>query len=160
MRSVAPQGADRAPDTMNFRKLLSRLQRARGSIACSRELLSGSEAGELAPAVAASIVQVARDCDRQVRQLGRQLTKLNQRDSGASEAVPRRRIPTRRLTIAQVDQQLKSALSLIAKNVRDLPASSYDLRPTTGELSAAKREVSQIRRDCGAILRILPVEES
>jgi hypothetical protein len=136
MRSVGPQGTDRVPDTMKFAKVFNRLGRSRGSIARSCELLDGGGARTLSESVIASVTTSVKASLSEIQKLERLVLRL-ETNGAKSVKRPGRQNPKRRLTLRMVPRQLKSALALIEKNVRDLPTSSYDLRPTKEQQQAA-----------------------
>jgi hypothetical protein len=138
---------------MNFAKMLNRLGRARGSIARSCELLRDGGVRKLSEAKLASVTASAGLCLNEIRKLETLISRLETK-GGALVKCPVRQEPKRRLTLNMVPRQLKSALALIEKNIRDLPTSSYDLRPTLDQQRVSKREVAQIRAGCNSILQL------
>jgi hypothetical protein len=138
---------------MNFAKVRNRLARARGSIAVSRELLEGGGIRKLSVAQRLDVVESASQCKEATQLLKALVARLATK---AAIALTRsEQEPKRRLTLSKVPRQLKSALALLNKNVRDLPTSSYDLRPSHEQRVVAAREMTQIRKDCQTIMRLI-----
>lgn len=156
MLSVGPQGSDRVPDTKTFQKINSRLARARGSIVCCQNVLSAHGCRALSSDVQADIKKTARKCGVNVRSFAKLLSKSPVNYSLEPVlAKPVRRAPESKLGLAAVPRQLKSGLSMIEKNIRDLPASSYDLRPTEHELEVAKQEIATIQKASRGIILLV-----
>jgi Uri superfamily endonuclease len=169
MRSVAPQGKDQVPDTVSFREVVSRLERARGDVEASLKLLSTSLDGFAT--LRQGVAESADEIRKQLPLLGRVLGSLEVVERPTPRKSPKLNPspgePSARLQLSQVPRQLKAAIKLIAKNVRDLPArspttnihgglaSSYDLRPTSEELRRAGAEIRRISTAVKAILHAL-----
>lgn len=158
MRSVAPQGSDHVPDTVSFREVVSRLEKARGAVEVSLRLLTSRTNGCQTPNP--DIIKSVKAIQKQLRLLRSVLGGLEIVDRPAPRNRPKSNRPSgdrvARLQLCQVPRQLKAALRLVAKNVRDLPtgssasnlhgglASSYDLHPTDEELRRARAEMRRI----------------
>lgn len=147
---VGPKTTDRVPDTMNFAKVLNRFARAGGSLSACHWLLSKHKA-VLPRQLRDAMLETMRACEKEVRRFSKLqlVTAVNRVSSQA--AAPSVQTTTPKLTFSGIGRQSKSALSLIAKNVRDLPTSSYDLRPSPVEFRVAKQECENLRRKCSEI---------
>lgn len=148
--SVGPQNTDRVPDTMNFAKALNRLARALGSLSACLRLLKRHKAA-LPGEARNDLLKTARACAKEVRQFYLLLSTIPVNDASSESAKPSRQSAAPKLKFPRIRGQSKSALALIAKNVRDLPVSSYDLRPSPAELHVGREECAKLRRACSEI---------
>lgn len=169
MRSVAPQGSDYVPDTVSFREVVSRLERARGAVEISLRLLTSRTDDRQASNM--EIMESVKAIQEQVALLKSVLAGLETVDRPTPRKTSKHNRPpgeaVARLQLHQVPRQLKAAVKLVAKNVRDLPAlssttnlhddpaSSYDLRPTAEELRRAQLEIRRISIAAEGILQTL-----
>ncbi len=150
-RSVRPQSTDRVPDTMNFAKVLSRLARARGSIVASHRLISDLS-GEVTESMRADFARTTEEILLALKEHRLCVNDLEVQNGDTGTCQSKTSSSESKLVLGQASRQLKSALALIEKNVRDIPASSYDLRPTSAELKRARREIKTISNNSKLIL--------
>lgn len=150
-RTVRPQCGDQAPDTMSFGKLHSRLARACGLI---DRCLAGVEqhVGHMTPDVICAIWAGSNSFRGQLRDFERQIDRLEVRPGSAVTKPGKGKTSApRAVTIARVQDPMWAGLGLLAKNIRDVPRSSYDLRPTRDQLEAVKKWIVRGRRSCDQI---------
>ena len=151
--SLAPQGREQIVDTMNFGKIISRLDRARGVIERSRELLGSCELDsrhkEWIVGVEATICQI----ETAVKVHKRGVAQLGVRDAHCGKRTTS--TPSKKMSLDRVPIQLLAAAGLLEKNVRDMPRSSYDLRPTPDQVKVVSRESTRIQRGCRCILETI-----
>lgn len=149
--SIAPHGKDKVPDTKAFWKLDNRV--ARTGLTKARMLME-RDGANLGAEVKGRIAKLVKTCDRRLATLRRLMSALQVRDD--MEREPKTTPPTEnKLTLARVERQLQAGLGLLAKNIRDVPAASYDIRPTAAEKKRALRRIKDARGECKAMLEIL-----
>lgn len=150
-RTVRPQCGDQASDTMSFGKLHSRLGRACGLI---DRCLAGVEqhVGHMTPDLVCAIWAGSNSFRGQLRDFERQVDRLEVRpgSAGTKSGKGKTSAPPA-VTIARVQGHMWAGLGLLAKNIRDVPRSSYDLRPTQDQLEAVKKWIVRGRRSCDRI---------
>lgn len=169
MRSVAPQPSDRVPDTMKFRKIISRLARARGDVEVGLRLVEPAPQ-RLPKGHRGAILETAKRLSKQTRLLARVVAALQLVDSTADTTkitLGQARDEETGLKLNQVLGQLVAACTFVEKNIRDLPfksdhinvhgnlCSSYDLRPTRAEIQRANKEMARIRAGCERLRDVL-----
>lgn len=150
-RSLAPQGWEQISDTMTFAKVLSRMERARGSFERGHELVQSPALVQLSADWMMSVRTTVNQVSRVLQHHERAVTDLGVCRGGGGKRKDGQ--PSRRLALDGLSRQLRMALGLLEKNVRDIPRTSYDVRPTNEQSTAAQQETTRIRASCFGILR-------
>ena len=137
-RSLGPQPGDSAPDTMTFGKILSRIGRACGPLRIACEHLK-PQLNQLGADARSSILTSLTGYKKHLPELTAQVREFdtadnNQRISGASK-------PTNKLTIDRLHIQIAAGVSMLKKSIRDIPQSSYDLRPNAQQKQRALEQL-------------------
>jgi Uri superfamily endonuclease len=151
--SLAPQGREQIVDTMNFDKIINRLDRARGVIERSRELLGNCLLDRRHKRWIAGVEATIRQVESVVKVHKRGVAQLGVREAQCGKRTTS--TPSKKMSLDRVPIQLKAAAGLLEKNVRDMPRSSYDLRPTPDQVKVIGRETARIQRGCRCILEMI-----
>ena len=143
-RSVTPVPGDKAPDTMTFAKFFTRLGRAKGSVFQTEIILkSGSS---LSVDDRKTISSMLRGYHEELVQFRKQLKNIDQQPGSCKEHNPSKHRTKPATSVKQLKIQLASGLGMLRKNNRDLPRSSYDLRPTPEQYKRAMSEIEELRK--------------
>lgn len=151
--SVAPKGSECIVDTMDFKKILSRMVRVRGFVEQGQALIGAHGRDELQADWIIDVETTTRQFESVLKKHVQIVSKLSMSEVEIDK--PSSGKPSKKLTLEKLPQLLKAALGLIEKTVRDIPRSSYDLRPSMEQRKAAKSETSRIHKACRSILSAL-----
>jgi Uri superfamily endonuclease len=141
---IAPCAGDEAPDTMTFAKFFSRLGRARGPVVQTQMLkvsgvtVSADDVDKISKLLSSYRAELLH-----FKKLVRELeprpeeSRISRRDR--KETKPAK-------SVRRLQTQLSTGLAMLKKNNRDLPRSSYDLRPTPSQRQRLLEEIDELIR--------------
>ncbi len=141
-KSVAPMTGDLAPDTMKFSKFFSRLGRARGPVV-QAQLLSTSR-GSTSSEDATLISELLSSYRAELSEFRKQILLVDQLPVDLKCADRKKKVTEPAKSIMQLKVSLSAGLGMLRKNNRDLPRSSYDLRPTPGQHKRVIDEIGEL----------------
>ncbi len=144
--SIAPRPGDKAPDTMTFGKLLSRLARARGAITAGLFLIPRIRSQQ----TRCELDKITYHVDqyeielRKFKSLVESLATNGETTHPVSQSKQHVARETK-VTPKRLHVQLASGMSMILKNNRDIPRTSYDLRPSKEEKARMLGEINELQ---------------
>lgn len=141
--SIAPQKGDPSPDTMDFKKILSRIGRAKGPLRIACEILKPQLNG-LDERALASISKSLAAYKPHILELTGLIRGMETFEIPLRKQPPAK--PENKLPIRKLPGQLASGLSMLVKTNRDIPRSSYDLRPTAEQKTRALEQLKLTRK--------------
>ncbi len=141
-KSVAPIPGDDAPDTMKFSKFFSRLGRARGAV-IQVQLFRTSRAN-MSPEDETLISKKLSSYPDELFEFRRQIQLLAKRPDELKTTKGKRKETKPAKSVKQLKIQVCAGLGMLKKNNRDLPRSSYDLRPTPGQHKRVIEEIDEL----------------
>ena len=128
------RGAIRLRNTMDFAKILTRIGRAKGPLRVACEVLK-PQLGALNEAARSSIIESLAAYQPQIKELSRQIRDMETVDVVRTKYRPSK--PANKLKLDLLHRQVAGGLGCLKKTNRDIPRSSYDLRPTPEQKARA-----------------------
>ena len=138
-KSIGPQKGDIAPDTMTFGKILSRIGRAKGPLRGACETLK-PQLHRLDGHARSSIKESLKGYRKLVPELSRLIRPMETVCADGKPPV-RKSEPENKQSLERLHVGVASGLSMLKKTVRDIPRSSYDLRPNAEQKTRALKQL-------------------